>query len=134
MAYPGRNNIYEAAIRRLVQEALDRQEGTFRQQHQDDTDEQLLAYLRSRAAALGHTPWPGEILGGTLIQGRFGSWERALALARLPAPRTPNQPRCFARVRRETDRQKEIYRQRKAEKKALAAQRRMAQAKKKPPQ
>ena len=131
MAYPGRNNIYEAAIRRMVREALEQQEAAFRQAHGQDPDEQLLAYLHSRAAALGHTPWPGEILGGALIRQRFGTWERALALARLPAPRTPNQPRSFARVRAETEKQKEIYRQHKAEKQARSAQRRMEQAAKK---
>ena len=47
MAYPGRQNIYEATIRRMVQEALEQQEQTFRQQHAQDPDEQLLAYARS---------------------------------------------------------------------------------------
>ena len=75
-----------------------------------------------------HTPWPGEIVGGSLIQERFGSWSRALALAKLPAPRTDNQQKSFQRVREETERQKEVYRQKKAEKKLLAAQRRNKQA------
>ena len=38
MAYPGRHNIYEAAIRRMVQQALEEQERSFREQHQKDTD------------------------------------------------------------------------------------------------
>ena len=49
MAYPGRQNIYEATIRRMVQEALEQQEQDFRQQHAEDSDEQLLAYLRAWA-------------------------------------------------------------------------------------
>ena len=127
MAYPGRQNIYEATIRRMVQASLEQQEAQFRQQHQADTDEQLLAYLRSWAIRLHHTPWPGEILGGTFLLERFGSWNRAVALARLPMPRTANQSKSFARVQEETEKQKELYKQRKAEKKVLAAQRRAEQ-------
>ena len=131
MAYPGRQNIYEATIRRMVQEALEQQEQEFQQQHESDTDEQLLAYLRAWAIRKHHTPWPGEIIGGKYIQVRFGSWNRALLLARLPAPKTANQSKFFARVREETEKQKEIYRQRKAEKKVLANQRRLLQEAKK---
>ena len=131
MAYPGRQNIYEATIRRMVQEALEQQEQEFRQQHESDTDEQLLAYLRAWAIRLHHSPWPDEIVGGRFIQERFGSWNRALALARLPAPKTTNQKKTFARIQNEVERQKEVYRQRKAEKKVLANQRRLQQEAKK---
>ena len=131
MAYPGRQNIYEATIRGMVQEALDQQEQDFRQAHEADTDEQLLSYLRAWAIRLHHTPWPGEISGGKLIHERFGSWDRALALARLPAPITANQNKSFARFREETERQKEIYRKRKAERKILSNQRRLQQEAKK---
>ena len=123
MAYPGRHNIYEAAIRRMVQQALEAQERSFREQHQKDTDQQLLLYLRESAMKLHHTPWPGEITGGGLIRERFGSWDRAVLLARLAAPRGLNQPKNFLRVQEETERQKEIYRRKKAEKKILAQQR-----------
>ena len=128
MAYPGRQNIYDASIRRMVQESLARQEEEFRQVHGEDPEEQLLTYLRSWAFRLGRTPWPGEILGGRFIEERFGSWTRALALARLPAPRTPNRSEDFARYRAEVEVQKEAYRRRKAEKKAQASQRRQQQA------
>ena len=131
MAYPGRQNIYEATIRRMVQEALEQQEQDFRQQHGADTDEQLLAYLRAWVIRKHHTPWPGEILGGSFIQERFGSWDRALALARLPVPRTVNKVKSFARYQEEEARQKELYKQRKAEKKAMANQRRLQQEAKK---
>ena len=123
MAYPGRQNIYEATIRRMVQEALEQQEQEFREQHKEDTDQELLMYLRVCAIRLHHTPWPGEIVGGKLILERIGSWERAVMLAKLPAPRTANQQKNFARVQEETERQKEVYRKRKAEKKILAQQR-----------
>ena len=126
MAYPGRQNIYEATIRRMVQEALEQQEADFRQQHAEDSDEQLIAYLRAWAIRKQHTPWPGEIVGGTFIEERFGSWNRVLALARLPVPRTANQSASFARIKEETEHQKELYRRKKAEKKQLA-QKRLAQ-------
>ena len=131
MAYPGRQNIYEATIRRMVQDALEQQEQEFRQQHESDTDEQLLAYLRAWAIRLHHSPWPDEIVGGRFIQERFGSWNRALLLARLPAPKTANQSKSFARVQEEIEKQKEIYRQRKAQKKVLANQKRLQQEAKK---
>ena len=63
MAYPGRQNIYEATIRRMVSEALEQQEQEFRQQHKEDADEQLLTYLRAWAILNHQTPWPGEIVG-----------------------------------------------------------------------
>ena len=123
MAYPGRQNIYEATIRRMVQQALERQEQEFREQHAMDSEKDLLLYLRACAERLGHTPWPGEIVGGSLILERVGSWERAVMLARLPAPKGLNHPNSFPRVQEETARQKEAYRKRKAEKKIIAQQR-----------
>jgi hypothetical protein len=112
----------------MVFEVLEQQEQTFRQQHALDSDEQLLAYLRAWAIRKQHTPWPGEIVGGTFIQERFGSWNQALLLARLPAPRMANQSISFARVKEETERQKELYRRKKAEKKQLAQKRLAEQA------
>ena len=44
MPYPGRNNIYDATIKRMVNEALDAQEQEFAQNRGGDSDEQLLAY------------------------------------------------------------------------------------------
>lgn len=123
MGYPGRKNIYEATIRRMVLQVLEEQEQKFRQEHETDTDEQLLTYLRSCAFHLNHSPWSGEIVGGSVIEERFGSWNRALSLAKLPPPQTANQQKNFARVQEEVERQKEVYRQRKAEKKVLAQKR-----------
>lgn len=101
MGYAGRQNIYEGAIRKMVTLALEAREEEFRKEHESDTDEQLLSYLRLCAAKLQHSPWPGEILGGTVIAQRFGSWEEA--------------------------RQKEIYRRKQAEKKILSQKRKLQQ-------
>lgn len=127
MGYAGRHNIYDGAIRKMVTQALEAREEQFREAHKADTDAQLAAYLRMCAAKLQHTPWPGEILGGTVIAERFGSWEKALSAANLPWPRSDNRPNTFRRVQQEELRQKEIYRQKKAEKKLLSQQRRLQQ-------
>ena len=130
MPHPGRNNIYDAAIRRMVNEALDTQEQQFSSLHEGDSDGQLLAYLRWCAKRLGHTPWPREIPGGILLEERFGSWENACLLARLPKPDTPDKLACFIRYQEEVERQKEVYRQKKAEKKLRAQQRLQEQQRK----
>ena len=132
MAYAGRQNIYEGTIRRMVTQALEEQEKKFGREHASDTEGQLIAYLQQCAMELHHVPWPGEIPGGTVIAERFGSWENALAAAKLPPPRGQNKPGTFLRVKQEEARQKEIYRQRKAEKKILAEKRRTRQTAKKP--
>ena len=111
----------------MVTLALEAREEEFRKEHSDDSNSHLIAYLRLCAVKLQHTPWPGEILGGTVIAERFGTWEKALSAARLPPPRGENKPSTFLRVQQEEKRQKEIYRQRKAEKKILSEQRRIQQ-------
>lgn len=131
MAYAGRNNIYEATIKRMVTQALEKQEQEFVEAHGSDTDEQLLTYLRQNAAHLGHTPWPREIIGGSFIEQRFGTWKNALCRARLPRPSIPDNLSDFARIQEERARQEVIYRQKKAEKKLRAQQRQVRQAKKK---
>ena len=130
MPHPGRNNIYEATIRRMVGEALDVQEREFSRNRGDDSDEQLIAYLQFCAKALGHTPWPREIIGGDLIRLRFGTWENALRKAGLPKPVTSDKITEFVRYIEETQRQKAVYREKKAAKKQRAQQRLKAQKEK----
>ena len=133
MGYPGRKVIYEATIRRMVGEAIQEEEAAFRTGHETDTDEALLDYLKRCAAHLHHTPWPMEVVGGSYLAERFGSWQEALSRAGLSEPTRPNRPETFRRIIGETERQRECYRQRKAEKKLLAQERRQRQyAKKKP--
>lgn len=128
MGYAGRHNIYEGTIRRMVTQALEAQEETFRKEHGTDTEQQLTDYIRAWTQEHHHVPWPGEIPGGTVMAERFGSWEAALAAAGLGRPLGPNKSETFARVRQEEVRQKEIYRQRKLEKKELAKKRKARQA------
>ena len=84
MGYAGRHNIYDGAIRKMVTQAMEAQEEVFRKEHGTDTKGQLIGYLRECAGKLGHTPWPGEIVGGSVIAERFGSWEQALTEAYRP--------------------------------------------------
>ena len=127
MPHPGRNNIYEATIKRMVNEALDAQEQEFACNRGNDSNEQLLGYLRFCASLLGHTPWPREIVGGSMIEARFGFWETALANAKLPMPTMPNKLTGFTRYIEETERQKIVYRKKKAAKMQKAQQRLKAQ-------
>lgn len=130
MPYAGRNNIYEATIRRMVRQALDKRNEEFRELHKMDTDELLLQYLRNCARELSHSPHPEEIIGWKLLTERFGSWPQALALAGLSKPTTPNTPSKFKLIIEEEARQKQIYRERKAEKKIASQQKMAAQNKK----
>ena len=133
MGYPGRDNIYEATIKRMVTQALEAQEQNFLDAHAADTDEQLLAYLCQCAIHLGYTPWPREITGGSFIEKRFGTWKAALLKAKLPRPSIPDNLSNFARIQDERVKQEVIYRQKKAEKKLRAQQRQAQQTKKKQP-
>ena len=130
MPHPGRNNIYEATIKRMVNEAMEAQEQEFAQNRGSDSNEQLLAYLQFCTQLSGHTPWPREIVGGSMIEARFGSWETALANAKLPMPTMPNKLTGFTRYTEETERQKIVYREKKAAKKQKAQQRLKAQKEK----
>lgn len=47
-------------------------------EHQNDTLEQLSAYLQSCMEDIGHPPAMVEVIGGEYIQYRFGSWQKAL--------------------------------------------------------
>ena len=123
MPHPGRNNIYEATIKRMVNEALDAQEQEFACNRGNDSDEQLLSYLCFCTSLVGHTPWPREIVGGSLIEARFGTWQTAIANAKLPMPTTLNKLTGFTRYTEETERQKIVYREKKAAKKQKAQQR-----------
>lgn len=128
MAKPNRNQIYDAVIRRMVSESLMEKEETFSREHELDSDEKLLLYLRQMALQLEHTPWPKEIIGWQMIVSRFGSWQEAIAQAGLPMMSTPNSPSKFLLYRNEEERQKVIYRNNRAEKKQKSMQRRIQQS------
>lgn len=130
MPAPSRNDIYEAVIRKMVAQALEEQEALFEQEHGQDPDEGLICYLQDWTRELGYTPRFKEIVGWRLLEQRFGTWNEALHRAGLtPPPRYPvtKLPRILA----ETERQQELYRRKKAEKKRKNKQRLEAQVRKK---
>ena len=129
MPTPSRNDIYEAVIRKMVTQALEEQEDFFECVHGQDTDEALILYLQDSARELGYSPRYKEVIGWRLLEQRFGSWNEALqkagliSAARCPVTKLP-------RILEETEKQKELYRQKKAEKKLKNKQRMEAQARK----
>jgi hypothetical protein len=126
MPRPTRNEIYDAVIRKMVQQALEEQEQRFIRDHASDSDEQLINYIKEQAAVLCYTPRYKEIIGWQLIEQRFGSWEAALRKANLRIC-TNCSFNKLPRIQQEVERQKAIYRQKKAEKKERSSQRRMEQ-------
>lgn len=126
MPTPSREEIYRAVIKKMITKALEEQECFFEQNHGEDTDQELLELLRQQAEVLGYSPKYKEIPGWRLYEQRFDSWNRALALADL-APCGKCVLTKLPRYVEEENRQKELYRQRKAEKKLLAEQRRIQQ-------
>ena len=130
MPTPSRNDIYEAVIRKMVTQALEEQEDDFEQSHAEDTEESLIGYLQDCAKALGYSPRYKEIIGWRLLEQRFGGWNEALQKAGLiPSAKCPVTK--LPRILEETERQKELYRQKKAEKKRRNKQRMEAQERKK---
>ena len=47
-------------------------------EHQNDTLEQLSAYLQTCMESIGHPPARVEVIGGDYIEYRFGTWQKAL--------------------------------------------------------
>ena len=62
-------------------------EDKFTQEHQKDSDSELLDIVRKRAEELGRTPKKHEVIGFVCIKMRFGPWPRVLEKAGLKAPR-----------------------------------------------
>lgn len=84
----------EAAAAQAEKDARLQRDEVWAQEHQNDTDAQLLEYLRQAAAQMDHVPCTREVLGGTYINNRFGGWTVALALADLPIPKGMKQPKA----------------------------------------
>ena len=46
--------------------------------HQNDTKDELAAYLKACMEDIGHPPARGEVIGGDFLEYRFESWPKAL--------------------------------------------------------
>ena len=87
----------EAALKAQAErEMLAERDREWAAEHETDTDEELLDYLRSCAEELGYTPVRREVLGSTYISERFGNWAVALTIAELPLPRGMKPPKQTA--------------------------------------
>ena len=62
----------------LVKRIIARKNTLFILDHQNDTLEQLSAYLKACMDAIGHPPARVEVIGGAFLEYRFGSWTKAL--------------------------------------------------------
>ena len=94
--------------------------------HQNDTLEQLTAYLSACRDTLGHVPAWREVLGGDLIDLRFGGWAQALhSIGQTGYDDAQEPPRVqdTQLFRNEYDRQRVLDKQKKLEKKALSRER-----------
>ena len=79
-------DVFENILRKRTEEALAKQQREFASVHQNDTDAELISYLRRCTEEIGHTPNACEVIGGAYLYQRFGSWDRALRLAGLGKP------------------------------------------------
>jgi hypothetical protein len=79
-------DVFENILRKRTEEALAKQQREFEALHRSDTDADLIEYLRRCAEEIGHAPNACEVIGGTNLHQRFGSWDRALRLAGLGRP------------------------------------------------
>lgn len=81
---------FQRQVDQRTRESLRKQEAIFERDHQAETNEQLLQYVRNQAASLGFVPAAKEIIGGKYISNRFGGWGNVIAAAHLQASsRTP---------------------------------------------
>lgn len=107
----------DAKIAELTKNAIQQKNEAFVQQHRADTNRDLLQYLWRCARTLGRSPSDTEVIGADLLIERFGSWERALEMAKLPKRRSPVPLERSWIYRKEFAYQTEVFQQaREAEK------------------
>ena len=95
--FDGRN-WYEQHIAMRTRAALEEQDRAFAERHAGDTLPELACYLRRCAGHWHKSPAPCEIVGGSYIAERFGSWSDALRAAHLnPAYSHPHNLRYVYR-------------------------------------
>ena len=61
-----------------VKQIIARKNTEFILDHQNDSLEQLSAYLKACMDDIGHPPTRVEVIGGSFLEYRFGSWTKAL--------------------------------------------------------
>ena len=109
---------------------LARQDMEFISEHENDTDSDLLKYIRKITGELGHVPSPSEVTGNRLITERFGSWDDAIHRAGYRYVAGPSKLKMTKRYKLEYIKQQRIFKQEREEKKRLKAEKAAAREKK----
>ena len=134
--YQDNRALHEKRINERVRVVISQRNIEFILAHQRDSLPELARYLRQCKKELGHIPAQAEVIGGDLIELRFGSWVKALeysgymnctglAVRMLPLENT-------SLFRAEYDRQSALHAQEKKDrKKAAEAERRERKSEKK---
>ena len=122
---------FDRHVAERTKAALEARDVAFAEKHAETPLPELARYLARQAQMLRHTPSPCEVDGGAFIAQRFGGWDAALRLAKLPPPRAETKLTKTARYRKEKAVQEPLFyaesEQRKKEKRARAAQRHTAE-------
>lgn len=103
-------NWYKQHIAKRTREALDEQDQAFAVRHAESTLNELACYLRRCAEHWHKSPAPCEIVGGSYIAERFGSWAEALRAAHLNTIYKKSSNRTNGRYQQEMKHQIELYR------------------------
>lgn len=122
----------EQHVDQRAKAVLREKQEAFEQAHREDTEEQLLDYVRQEAAKLRYTPNPGDLIGGPYIYKQFGNWDRVVDLCGLPKPGKLPPLKSRTIYKEEYKRQLELFRQERRseqETRAEAVQARKEQAK-----
>ena len=125
------NGFYNTVIAQRAARELDAREKAFEEEHQNDKEYQLLDYFHECARQLGHTPRIKEIEGWKYLEKRFGTWDILLIRAGMRRYFGRDPESEYALIKNERDRQMELHREKKRQKKIRAAQRLKEQAQKK---
>ena len=118
---------FDRHVAERTKAALEARDAAFAVKHAETPLPELARYLARQAQTLRHTPSPCEVDGGAFIAQRFGGWDAALRLAKLPPPKGEAKLTNTARYRKEKAVQEPLTyaetEQCKKEKRARAAQR-----------
>ena len=75
---PNRKEPLDPQLLSRVKQIIARKNTEFILDHQNDSLEQLSAYLKACMDDIGHPPARVEVIGGSFLEYRFGSWTKAL--------------------------------------------------------
>lgn len=75
---PSQQETLDPQLLSRVKQIIARKNTEFILDHQNDSLEQLSAYLKACMDDIGHPPAREEVIGGSFLEYRFGSWTKAL--------------------------------------------------------